>query len=45
MFFGCDNGNHKNWLGKLNVDVPAVEFDNGEALKDLCGMKRLSDSD
>ena len=45
MFFGCDNGNHKNWLGKLNVDVPAAEFENGEALKGRCGMKRLSDSE
>ena len=45
MFFGCDEGNQENWLGKLNAEVPAVEFKNREVLKGRRKTERLSDSD
>ena len=45
MFFGCDNGDTKSWLGKLNANIQAVEFKNND---DLLGCRKpriLTDCD
>ena len=44
MFFGCDNGDSKSWLGKLNANIQALEFKNNH---DLLGCRKpriLTDS-
>ena len=46
MFFGCDSGDSKTWLGKLNADTPAKEFKKSVGLRGGgCKIDPLEETD
>lgn len=45
MFFGCDNGDCKSWLAKLNANIQAMEFKNNDDLLGCRKQRILTDSD